>query len=192
MAWNNNGRAYKFLQLELCKHIARIPCLARLNAVNNVAGRPLWSSAMTSRAAGLKAYYVAIGALANIGDDRSNQSLNSLIQADTIPPEGFVDRSNASYITDRRDSNVGGPVSTVPRNIAGDRQLAYYSMALKEHGDTIGGEPRYDIEPSPVHPSQFRARVAVNGSFFEGEASTKKQAKHLASKEACHALGIAV
>lgn len=147
---------------------------------------------MTSRAAGLRAYYVAIGALANIGDDRSVQSLDSLIQADTIPPEGIVDRTNASYITDRRDSNVSGPVSPLPRNIAGDRQLAYYSMALKEHGDTIGREPRYDIEPSPVHPSQFRARASVNGPFFEGEASTKKQAKHLASKEACHALGIAV
>ena len=135
---------------------------------------------------------MAIGALANVGDDHSNQSLNSLIQADTIPPEGFVDRSNASYITDHRDSNVGGPVSPVLRQSAGDRQLAYYSMALKEHGDTIGREPRYDIEPSLVHPSQFRARVAVNGSSFEGEASTKKQAKHLASKEACLALGIVV
>jgi hypothetical protein len=147
---------------------------------------------MTSRAAGLRAYYVAIGALANSGDDSSNQSLDSLIQADATPLEGFAARSSASYVTDRRDNNVGGPVSPIPRIIAGDRQLAYYSMALKEHGDTIGREPRYDIEPSPVHPSQFRARVSVNGSVFDGEASTKKQAKHLASKEACHALGITV
>lgn len=118
--------------------------------------------------------------------------MNSLIQANSTQPDGLAARSNTSYITDRQDSNIGGAESPDPRSVVGERQLAYYSMALKEHGDTIGREPRYDIEPSPMRPSQFRARVSVNGSFFDGEASTKKQAKDLASREACHALGIAV
>jgi hypothetical protein len=59
--------------------------------------RPMWSSATTSLAAGLRAYYMAMGALANSGDDGSNQSLDSLIRTGATPPEGFAASSNASY-----------------------------------------------------------------------------------------------
>lgn len=190
--FKDNRRHTDFSKLELCKHIARIPCLARLNTVNDVTGQPVWSSARTSRAAGLRAYYTAIGALANSEDHRINQSLDSLIQPDVASRKGSAAKSNMPYATGLQDSNIGGPVSPGSGRIQNDRRLAYYSMALKEHGDTIGREPRYDIEPSSVHPSQFRARVSVNGCSFDGEASTKKQAKHLASQEACRALGIAV
>lgn len=190
---NNDNRRYTdFSQLELCKHITRIPCLARLETVNDITGQPVWGGAGTSRAAGLRAYYIAIGALANSEDYRISQSLDSLIQPDVASREGSAARTNAQYTTGLQNNNIGGPVSPDAGSTQNDKRLAYYSMALKEHGDTIGREPRYDIEPSSVHPSQFRARVSVNGSIFDGEASTKKQAKHLASKEACRALGIAV
>jgi hypothetical protein len=53
---------------------------------------------MTFRAAGLRAYYRAIGAWANSGDDGSSQSLDSLIRTGATPPEGFAARSNVSYI----------------------------------------------------------------------------------------------
>ena len=69
--------------------------------------------------------------------------------------------------------------------------LAHYSMALKEHGNSIGKEVLYDIRPSVLRPSMFRALVDVNGSRYEGEARTKREAKHLASRAACRAMKIA-
>jgi hypothetical protein len=51
---------------------------------------------MTSRVAGLRAYHMAIGALANSGEDGSSQSLDSLIRTGAMLPEGFAARSNAS------------------------------------------------------------------------------------------------
>jgi hypothetical protein len=68
--------------------------------------RPVWSSAMTSHAAGLRAYYMAIGALTNSGDDGSNQSLDSLIGTGATLPEGFAARSSASYIILRLKTGV--------------------------------------------------------------------------------------
>lgn len=69
--------------------------------------------------------------------------------------------------------------------------LAHYTMALKEYGDSIGKEIFYDIRPSVLRPSMFRAVVDVDGSRFEGEAKRKMHAKHLASEAACRGMKIA-
>jgi hypothetical protein len=61
---------------------------------------------MTSHAAGLRAYYMAIGALTNSDDDGSNQSLDSLIETGATLPEGSAARSSASYIILRLKTGV--------------------------------------------------------------------------------------
>jgi len=71
-----------------------------------------------------------------------------------------------------------------------DPDLPRYTMALKEFGDAEGREPRYSITQLSLVPPIFQAVVRFDGSTYEGEASTKRKAKHLASKCACSGLGI--
>jgi hypothetical protein len=76
--------------------------------------------------------------------------------------------------------NTAGPV----------RDIAFCSMALKEHGDKIGVIPNYDVRTISITPPHHLARLTFDGAVFEGKASTKKEARHVASKKACERFGI--
>lgn len=48
----------------------------------------------------------------------------------------------------------------------------------------------YRIEKMPDNPDLFKAVVTIQGSVFQGTGTTKKEAKHQASKAACVMLGL--
>ena len=66
--------------------------------------------------------------------------------------------------------------------------IGYYTVILKEHGDHIGVIPDYEVETLSLVPPQFRVTVTFKGSRFEGWGSSKKEARHKASKQACRCL----
>jgi dsRNA-specific ribonuclease len=61
-------------------------------------------------------------------------------------------------------------------------------MILKEHGDHTGAKPKYTSETLSLEPPFYKVLVNLNGVTGEGRATTKKQAKHQASKDACQRL----
>lgn len=71
-----------------------------------------------------------------------------------------------------------------------DQDVWKYTSALKEKGDRHGFVPAYNIQRVSLTPSVFKAVVSVQGYVFEGRGRSKQQAKHMASREACTALGI--
>ncbi|KAK4996037.1 hypothetical protein LTR66_004262 [Elasticomyces elasticus] len=60
-------------------------------------------------------------------------------------------------------------------------------MALKEHGDESNVAPDYHTQTLSIHPPSFKAPVT-----FKGTATTKKQARHYAAKEACEFFNIKI
>ena len=68
--------------------------------------------------------------------------------------------------------------------------LGQYSVALKENGDQHGFVPEYAVQGVSTSPPQFKAVVSFKGFSFEGVARNKKQARHLAAREACNYLKI--
>lgn len=88
---------------------------------------------------------------------------------------------------------VRSPSTSVRRSLSeDDPELPRYTMTLKERGDVDGFEPEYDISTLSLIPPRFKAVICLGKSSYEGQASTKKRAKHLASKNACLSLGISL
>jgi hypothetical protein len=179
--------------MELLRRKTSIPYSARLALFNSARNHADSDAEHMTRASEFYAYCVTIGKLTLSGSQTGERDLEMLIggeissnERDTVPANG----STAA----RGDQLPGGHQAVAPSslNIASDMQVAHYSMALKEYGDKVGRESRYDFEPCSTHPSLFTARVHVNGSQYEGMARTKKQAQHLASRAACQAIGITV
>lgn len=71
-------------------------------------------------------------------------------------------------------------------------ELGRYSMCLYEHLTNRGEQICWDEVRLSVHPPSFKASASIQGLTFEGVASQKKKARHLAAKEACIALRIKV
>ena len=81
------------------------------------------------------------------------------------------------------------------RNTTRDNQLdtldiARYTMILKERGDKVGAAPLYTEQTLTLVPPNFKVTVEFENKSFEGFGSTKKQAKHEASKQACDYLSL--
>jgi len=177
------------LDLRLLQQKVAIPYAERLQEAAACRGTKREENPNSTRESIFRAYCVAIGALAFSSDADSRRSLEILVS----PTAKSVDH----ITTRRREAAAEGGSLTALSGESSDglscRQtvLAHYSMALKEHGDSIGKEVLYDIRPSVLRPSMFRALVDVNGSRYEGEARTKRHAKHLASRAACRAMKIA-
>ena len=68
--------------------------------------------------------------------------------------------------------------------------LGQYAVVLKEHGDQHGFVPEYVIQNVSTSPPKFKAIVLFQGFSFEGIARSKKQARHLAARDACNYLQI--
>lgn len=180
--------------MELLRRKTSIPYSARLALVNSARNHADSDAEHLTRVSEFHAYCVTIGNLTLSGSQTGERDLEMLIGGEissngreTVP----ANESTAAW----GDELPGRHQAVAPSNlsVASDMQVAHYSMALKEYGDKVGRESRYEFEPSSTHPSFFTARVLVNGSQYEGmEARTKKQAQHLASKAACQAIGITV
>ncbi|KAJ5771951.1 hypothetical protein N7520_002480 [Penicillium odoratum] len=57
-----------------------------------------------------------------------------------------------------------------------------YTTALKEKGDAESYSPHYDVTPLSLEPPRWSAVVEYNGYRSSAEGSTKKAARHSASK----------
>lgn len=66
--------------------------------------------------------------------------------------------------------------------------VGYYTSILKEYGDKIRVAPDYKTKTITLVPPQFRATLSFQGSTYDGQASSKKEARHKASKKACERL----
>jgi hypothetical protein len=68
--------------------------------------------------------------------------------------------------------------------------VSEYTSKLKEHVDINGGNLRYDCDAVSSDHSTKRCVVTLDNHRAEGTGSTKKLAKHAASKALCKFLGI--
>jgi hypothetical protein len=69
-------------------------------------------------------------------------------------------------------------------------EMANYTMALKEHGDRIGKTPFDKFITKSYNPPWFKWFVLFEGLEEHGEARSKRDAKHIASRKICNRLGI--
>jgi hypothetical protein len=69
-------------------------------------------------------------------------------------------------------------------------EMAKYTMALKEHGDRIVQKPLNKYSNESLNPPRVKCFVSFGGLEEHGEARTRKEAKHIASKKICEKLGI--
>lgn len=125
-------------------------------------------------------FVITVGALARLEDSESQESLARLMLDENVSP--ILRRSPCSdpVASEQPQRNTLG---TCPPQ--GTPELAQYTMMLKEYGDHSGEVPVYNDEQLSLHPTLFKVSVRVAQRTFEGKSSTKKQAKHLASQQAC-------
>ncbi|KAL1581919.1 hypothetical protein WHR41_09405 [Cladosporium halotolerans] len=176
------------LKMELIRLKASIPYAARLALIGSARTHPPGEAGVMTRASDFRTYCVAIGRL-TISD--GERELRRLVEGEGSSDEREpteINRPASGGQPARQDGDVYFEDPGVPL----ETNIAHYSMALKEYGDRVGKEARCDIERSPVNPLLFSARVYVNGSQHQGLGRTKKQAKHLANRAACRAIGIVV
>lgn len=79
------------------------------------------------------------------------------------------------------------------RSIVEDiEQLPRYAMRLNEYAQSQDFRIKWDESELSMDPPKFRAATRIDGATFEGMASNKKTARHLAAKQACIAFGIPI
>ncbi|KAL4983994.1 hypothetical protein BDW68DRAFT_190838 [Aspergillus falconensis] len=71
-----------------------------------------------------------------------------------------------------------------------DVEIWRYTSRLWEEAQRYCEIPEVDDEMISSFPTRYRCAVKFRGRRGEGEASSKKQAKHIASKDVCRQLGI--
>ncbi|KAG9511546.1 hypothetical protein KCV07_g10099, partial [Aureobasidium melanogenum] len=108
--------------------------------------------------------------------------LTSFRQAELLPQEGR--RSDTLAISTEQHST-----STTEQD-GQVKEMAKYTMALKEHGDRISAQPSYKTTTISQCPPWFKSVVAFKGFEENGESRTKKDAKHAASRKMCERMRI--
>lgn len=101
-------------------------------------------------------------------------------------PDGEPSMNTPSHLSTNTAMPDGGGVT----NVSPASDLFTYSMALKEHCDQQGEMMRYNEKCLRAYPPYFKATVHIQGLSFDGNGSSKKMARHHASREACVALHI--
>lgn len=95
-----------------------------------------------------------------------------------------------------RGANEGGapPDIPLPGDVTeiDDPDLPRYTSALKEYGDQRGQAYSWPTRQISTTPVRFRCIIRMDGRTYDGVARSKKQAKHLASREACQDLNIEI
>ncbi|KAK5165172.1 uncharacterized protein LTR77_009270 [Saxophila tyrrhenica] len=131
---------------------------------------------------------VGLGSAALRNTDRSEWISNFLAEegrAARAPPNSADRPSNGNDVRTAVDRDAYTDSSS-----GEDSNLPRYTMTLKEVGDAEGRQPCYSIRQLSLVPPDFEAVVQFRCSTYEGRASTKKKAKHLASRNACNGLNI--
>ena len=124
---------------------------------------------------------ILIGSICRQGNSREKGALVTALRRNGNPSVSephVVGRPVSSPESD------GHGAAVLQRNRPLEQEPAYYTLALKEHGDKCGVIPIYNCDQMAMNPPWFRATLSFNGDNFEASASTKKAAKHAVSRRA--------
>jgi hypothetical protein len=130
-------------------------------------------------------YVTTLGALLLSDNDGSDADIELLLSGERGGATESVPLSQGL-----RDTHFP-PTSNQSQDLGvANTEIPRFTMALKEYGDISGNLPLYQIHQMSMVPPLFRAQVTVRGRDFSETASTKRLAKHLASRQACRSLGV--
>lgn len=136
-----------------------------------------------------------LGAIYDTGDAQTRLSAARIIEhrvqdrrrVDTSATTPAVEHSRTS--TPRAAGSPGTPIGSQGRmNV----ELPRYTTALKEYTDCSNSAVVWKDDQISVIPLCWRMTAVVDGMEFSATAGNKKQAKHLASQQACERLAIVV
>lgn len=138
------------------------------------------------------ALMVLIGHIIRTQPREQIQDLLRLLRQSLSPKQdsGFSDTSVVDE-NDRRSADADSLKEWMP--LKAPRQeadISKYTSILKEKGDVAGFMPQYNCKQITLMPSLWKAVVSFQDYVFEGSGRSKQQAKHVASREACKALGL--
>lgn len=84
------------------------------------------------------------------------------------------------------------PVPSLKRTFDELEDIARYTMALHELATQCSTLLVYEYAQKALFQPLFLCTVTFRGVTYEGEARNKKTAKHIASRNACEAVGLRV
>ncbi|KAK0906835.1 hypothetical protein LTR91_010576 [Friedmanniomyces endolithicus] len=180
------------LDIELISRMANFPYSARLAKVQSGNTPPGNDDSPSSRQSSFGRFLALIGVLDRRKNGRSSRDLATLMEGQNNEVTAGKRHMDRDEPTDpgTRIAGKGLFAPSITSNIASDVEVARYTTALKEYGDRTGHKALYDISFVTLDPPLFRAEVSVQGQTFGGIATTKRQAKHLASQRACESLSV--
>ena len=179
------------MQMELMRRTLSIPYSDRLAQIDHSRVMDTDGHRSITRGDPYGAYMIAIGLLARQDMPDSEKTLDTLIlgcEDATSKPHVVQHQLSPADHASRSDHMT----MSTRRQESNDENIALYTMALKEFGDSSGNEPSYSCVQHTLDPPLFEVTVSVKGRQFGGRAKTKKQAKHLASQKACQRFGISI
>ncbi|KAK0773327.1 hypothetical protein LTS16_025925 [Friedmanniomyces endolithicus] len=182
------------LEMELIRRMFNFPYSARLAKVQDGNSPHGNNDSASSRQSSFGRFLALIGVLGRRNNERSIKDLATLMtdRDDQVAAgQGHTERDEpADPGTRMTGQGLSAPsiISCEPSDV----EVARYTMALKEYGDRTGHKALYDISFVTLDPPLFRAEVSVQGRTFGEMATSKRQAKHLASQRACESLSVRV
>ena len=133
-----------------------------------------------------------IGSIFRQGTKAEKHAMDEFLQNDKIHDDDTC-RSEVTEPMSERPRLPGGGIRRVhsPARLESSERIPYvYTMILKEEGDRSSLQPIYTAQQISVVPPEFKVAVNFRGIDFFGRGTTKRQAKHEASKAACESLGL--
>lgn len=136
-----------------------------------------------------------LGAIYDTGDAQDRLSAARIIEhrlQDRRRPEPSAATShgdNSRTSTPRAPDSPGTPTGSQGRV---DMELPRYTTALKEYTDCSNSTVEWKDEQISVTPLCWKITAVVDTMEFSATAGNKKQAKHLASRQACESLAIVI
>jgi len=105
------------------------------------------------------------------------------------PSSAMPPSENSRSSTPRAPDSPGTPTGSQGRV---DIELPRYTIALNEYIDCSDSTAKWKGEQISVTPLCWKITAIVDGVEFSATAGNKKEAKHLASRQACESLAIIV
>ena len=136
-----------------------------------------------------------LGAIYDTGDARARRSAANIIAYDSQgrrrpePSAAIPSSENSRSATPRASDSPGTPTGSQGRV---GMELPRYTIALKEYTDCSNSTVQWKDEQISVIPLCWKITAVVDGVEFSATAGNKKEAKHLASRQACESLAIIV
>lgn len=136
-----------------------------------------------------------LGAIYDTGDAQTRLSAARIIAYDPQgrrhpEPSAVIPSSeNSRSATPRAPDSSGTPTGSQDRV---GMELPRYTIALKEYTDCSNSTVQWKNEQISVIPLCWKITAVVDGVEFSATAGNKKEAKHLASRQACESLAIIV